>query len=279
LTRLSSESIRDIPTSLEVLDRDLLYRTGYTLLGLAARTAVKSSIDVESEIRNYTAAVVPVSSGAGVIPGFAESVRAILSHIGLKAFITPPDIAGIGEAVERRADLFFAADDHRFLAFNLTGSLVVDNARATAAGFVQALAAAIEIASGDLTGRVLADRDVLVLGLGAVGKHAAMELQRLGAQVWVYDSDAAKVTVFADSSKRVMTVPDIETGLRKIDYIFDATPAAGIIDENMIRSTTIISCPGVPHGLTGAALSRIGSRFIHDNLPLGVATMAVQCLF
>jgi pyrrolysine biosynthesis protein PylD len=276
---LSSESIRDIPTSLEVLDRDLLYRTGHTLLGLAARTTVKSIADVEREIKNHAAAVVPVSSGAGVIPGFAESVRAILLHIGLKAFITPPDIAGIGEAFESRADLFFAADDHRFLAFNLTSSLVVDNARATAAGFVQALAAAIEVASGDLTGRVLADRDVLVLGLGAVGKHAAMELQRLGARVWVYDSDAAKVAAFSDSNKRVMAVPDIETGLRKINYVFDATPAAGIIDENMIRSTTIISCPGVPHGLTEAALGRIGVRFIHDNLALGVATMAVQCLF
>lgn len=279
MTRLSSESVRDIPKSLEALDRDLLYRTGHTLLGLAARTAATSSAGVERKIKNYTAAVVPVSSGAGVIPGFAESVRAILSHIGLQAFITPPDIAGIGEAFERRADLFFAADDHRFLAFNPAGSLVVDNARATAAGFVQALAAAIEIASGDPAGRVLADRDVLVLGLGPVGKHAARELQRLGAQVWVYDSDAAKAAAFADSNRKVMAVPDIETGLRKIDYIFDATPAAGIIDENMIRSTTIISCPGVPHGLTGAALGRIGSRFIHDNLPLGAATMAVQCLF
>lgn len=279
MTRLSSESVRDIPTSLEALDRDLLHRTGHTLLGLAARTAVKSSAEVEREIGKYTAAVVPVSSGAGLIPGFAESVRAVLLHIGLKAFITPPDIAGIGEAFESGADLFFAADDNRFLAFNLTGPLVVDNARATAAGFVQALAAATEISSGAPTGRALADRNVLVLGLGAVGKHAARELQRLGAQVWVYDSNAAKVTAFADSNKKVTTVPDIETGLRKIDYIFDATPAAGIIDENMIRPTTIISCPGVPHGLTEAAVGRIGFRFIHDNLSLGVATMAVQCLF
>ncbi|MFX0200553.1 MAG: hypothetical protein ACFFCW_30915 [Candidatus Hodarchaeota archaeon] len=46
----------------------------------------------------------------------------------------------------------------------------------------------------------------------------------------------------------------------------------------MIRPTTVISCPGVPHGLIPAAREKIGVAFVHDNLPLGVAAMALQSI-
>lgn len=279
MTRLSCESIKNIPESLEEVDRALLRSTGHTLLDLAARTVQESCAAIAKEIRNFSAAVVPISSGAGVIPGFARGVAAILRHIGLNAVVTnQSDIAGISEAFNRGVDIFFAADDNRFAAFNLKNSVVADNAEATAAGFVQALAAAAEMAKGGLTGTGLADKDVLVLGLGPVGAHAVKELQGLGSQVWVFDIDVAKLRTLAGRSDIRIAV-DIKTAMRKIDYVLDATPAAGIIDEDMICSDTVISCPGVPHGLTPAALQKIGGRFIHDNLPLGVATMAVQCLF
>lgn len=274
MTRLYYEIIKDIPSSLQELDRDLLRGTGHTLLSLAARTTNEPSATVEREIKNYTAAVVPVSSGAGVIPGFTDAVTAILRHIGLTAFVTrQSDVAGIGEAFDSGAEIFFAADDRQFLAFNLNSSRVVDNARATAAGFVQALAAAAETG-----GTPLAGREALVLGLGPVGAGAVAELQGLGAQVWVFDTDAAKLQAFA-ASHDVRAAGDIGAAMDKIDYVLDATPAADIIDAGMLRAATVISCPGVPHGLTPPALEKISSRFIHDNLPLGVAVMAVQSIF
>jgi pyrrolysine biosynthesis protein PylD len=279
LTRLSCEIIKSIPASLEEADRALLRSTGHTLLDLAARTVQESCAAIAKEIRNFSAAVVPISSGAGVIPGFARGVAAILRHIGVNAVVTnQSDIAGISEAFNHGVDIFFAADDNRFSAFNLKNSLAVDNAEATAAGFVQALASAAEMADGGLTGTGLADQDVLVLGLGPVGAHAVKELRRLGSRVWVYDLDVTKLRTLSGRGDIRIAI-DIKTAMRKIDYVLDATPAAGIIDEDMICSDTVISCPGVPHGLTPAALQKIGDRFIHDNLPLGVATMAVQCLF
>jgi pyrrolysine biosynthesis protein PylD len=164
----------------------------------------------------------------------------------------------------------FAADDRDFLALNVRDGVVVDNSRATAQGYVHALAAAAEMSAGGL-----ADRKVLVLGLGPVGMNALQILQELGVQVWVYDIDSEKTKTCTETYPNLNIVDDIETVCRGIDYIIDATPAAGIITESMITKTTIIACPGVPHGLTPSARTQIGSRLIHDNLALGVAVMAV----
>lgn len=275
MTRLCYDIIKDIPASVLALDRDLVRSTGHTLLSLAARAAGQPYAVVAGEISNYTAGVVPITFGQGIIPGFAEAVASVLRHLGMKAFITDrSDISGIGEAFEKRADIVFVADDRTFLALNLKSPTVVDNASATAAGFVQVLAAVAEMRDREIRGR-----EVLVLGLGPVGTHAVHELQRLRARVLVYDIDSAVMRTFVKLNAAVKTVPDIETGMRQVDYIFDATPAAGIINERLIRSSTVISCPGVPHGLTQAARAKIELRFIHDNLSLGVTVMAVRGLF
>ena len=226
------------------------------------------------EIKNYSAAVVPISSGKGVIYGFVEAVAVILQHIGLKTSVTrQQDVAGFGEAFINKAGILFAADDRQFLAINVQNRVVVDNAWATANGFVQALAAAAEMRAEGLAGQ-----EVLVLGLGSVGTHAVQALQKLGAQVWVLEIDSIRMRRYVDEHEGVQVANDLQTAFYTIDYILDATPTAGIIDESMIRATTIVSCPGVPHGLTPAALIKISSRFIHDNLPLGVAVMAIQSI-
>jgi pyrrolysine biosynthesis protein PylD len=267
--------IRDIPASLPVLDYDLVRSTGHTLLELAAHTINVPYAMVAKEINDFTAAVVPISSGQGVIPGFAVATASILRYLGMKSFVTnQSDVAGMGEAFEKRADIVFAADDEKFLALHLKNSTVVDNASATATGFVQALAAAAKMTKGGLRGH-----EILVLGLGRVGTHAVHLLKRLGAQVWVYEANLERMRAFVELNESVKMAPSIEEGMRRIDYIYDATPAAEIIDEKMIRPSTVIACPGVPHGLTVVARSKIGPRFIHDNLPLGVAVMAVQNIF
>ncbi|MBU7006089.1 3-methylornithyl-N6-L-lysine dehydrogenase PylD [Phosphitispora fastidiosa] len=275
MTRLYYEIIRDIPNSLAILDKTLLLSTGLDLLGLGAVCAGMDRDGAAKEIGNYSAAVVPVSSGQGIIPGFAEGVNAVLGHIGLNAAITAQtDIGGIGEAFDRNADVIFTADDRKFLALNLNNMSVIDNSRATAAVFVQALAAAALMRGGGLDGQ-----GVLVIGLGPVGSGAVSVLQELGARVTVFDTDIGKSHHFADMHKDVVVAGNIREAMAELDYVIDATPASAIIDADFIRKSTIISCPGVPHGLTSAALVKIGHRLIHDNLPMGVAAMALQSIF
>ena len=275
MTRLYYEIIKDIPDSLAELDDSLVCSTGCNLFELAARAA---GIDAETagrEIGNYAAAVVPITSGQGIIQGFTESVNAILWHIGVETQITREmDVGGIGEVFKSGADIFFAADDRKFLAVNLNSSVVVDNSRATADGFVQALAAVAETRGTGLSGQ-----KVLVIGLGPVGSHSAAQLERLNAEVLVFDSDAEKLKRFIELKKGMIPVSAISEAMEEADYVLDATPAPDIISEQMIRQTTVVSCPGVPHGLTRRALLKAGTRFIHDNLPMGVAVMALQSIF
>jgi len=274
MTRLYYEVVKDIPSYLDELDGAYLAATGHDLLGLAARTTGTSRDEAAQKIRNFTAAVVPVTSGKGVIPGFSLAVESILNHIGLTAFVTgQPDIAGIGEAFQREAQILFSADDQKFLAFNLHSRKVVDNSQATASGFTQAMAAAAEKDSGGLAGA-----RVLVIGLGPVGSYAALELKKIGALVSVFDIDLLKIKRFVDANDGMQAVYDLRLAAGEINYIYDATPAPKIIDDEMIRPSTVISCPGVPHGLTAAALVKAGPGFMHDVLPLGVAAMALQCI-
>ena len=274
MSRLYYELIKDIPSSLPELDGDLLRCTGHNLVSLAARTTCLPLTTIHEEIKDQTAAVVPISSGEGMIPGFTDAVAAILEYIGLKAWVTGhPDVVGFGEAVKSGADILFAADDLEFLAINPRNRKVVENAWATANGFVQALAAAAEMRSDTLEGQ-----KVLALGLGKVGTHAVKAFQELGSRTWVFDTDSTRLQACVDQHD-VQVVKDLKMAFQSIDYILDATPAAEIIDESMIRPTTIISCPGVPHGLTPTARAKIGTGFIHDKLPLGVAVMALESLY
>jgi len=218
--------------------------------------------------------VVPVTSGDGLIPGFSEAVAAILNHIGVKCRITvQSDVAGFGEAFSTGVDVLFAADDRKFFAFNLKSLVVADNSRATAAGFVHALAAAAAKRNGTVKGQ-----RVLVMGLGPVGLHSVNELKKFGARVLVFDTDNEKMSGFV-REHAVRAVGSIREGMLEADYVIDATPSDAIINEELIRPGTVISCPGVPQGLTPKALNKIGANFIHDKLPLGVAVMAVQSIF
>ncbi len=275
MTRLYYEIIKDIPVSLPSLDRYLSERTGCDLLGLAARTASVPRAQVIEKIKECRASVVPVSAGQGVIPGFTEGVQAVLQYIGIKCVITEQsDIAGIGEAFSAKSNLLFAADDSKFLAINLKDMTVTENSRATAAVFVHALAAAAERSGHDLNGQ-----EVLVLGLGPVGSYAVLELLKLGSRVTVFDTDTVKIRMFTGMYPGVREVNQVGEAMQTINFVVDATPASNIIDESMLYPGTLISCPGVPHGLTAEALAKIGNNFIHDNLSLGVAAMAVKSLF
>ena len=165
MTRLYHEMIKDLPQSLPDLDQNLQKSIGLSLFGLAARTTSLPVSILREKLKEYSSVVIPISAGKGIIPGFVDSVAAILNYVGLNSSITcQSDVAGLGEALSSKADILFAADDHQFLAMDLKKRKVIENPWATAHGFVEALAAATEKFAQGLEGR-----EVLVLGLGPVG--------------------------------------------------------------------------------------------------------------
>ena len=68
------------------------------------------------------------------------------------------------------------------------------------------------------------------------------------------------------------------TGSARCDLVFDASPAAGIIDAADVRPETIAAVPGMPSAFTAAAQEALGVRHIHEPLAIGVAVMAARAL-
>jgi pyrrolysine biosynthesis protein PylD len=206
----------------------------------------------------------------GVIPGFTECVVTTLLHLGCDAWATiQPDVSGMQAAVAAGAEILFLADDHRFIALNLTKACTVDNDTATADGY----ATTLEAAAGGLKGR-----EVLLLGLGPVGRAAARRLSALGASVLVSEPDEERVRAALDVGIEFEVV-DLPTGLARCDLIFDASPAAAIIDAPDLRPGMIAAVPGMPSAFTQEAQEALGVRHIHEPLAVGVAVMVARALF
>jgi pyrrolysine biosynthesis protein PylD len=235
-------------------------------------------------------AVVPLDAGQGVLPGFAEAVRAIAAHLGFPARVTEsPDAGGLAEAYRGGARILVTADESTYIAVNLRSLAVADNNRTTALGFVTAL---------DLLAGGLAAREVLVLGCGPVGREAARCLLEREARVSLCDmrverarETAAELVaeLFAAASiaapaaapagaGRVRVEENLEQALRRHRLLFDATPAPGIICERHIGPDTRIAAPGVPLGLSVGALRAAGKRVVHDVLQIGTAVMLAEAL-
>ncbi len=269
MTRLTSEAIQFMKEDLALYDADLLRKTGLGLLQIACRAVGMEEAEARRSLPSVVAGVVPMTSGEGIIAGFSEAVADIVGYLGARSFVTgSTDVAGLAEAVRRGADVVFQADDHRFIALNLSSRNVADNSEATARGFVAALDS---LAGG------LKNRAVLVLGAGEVGRKAIASLLGLGARVAVYDPDPEKSRALGNESG--LTVEkDLEEALEKHRLIVDASPAAGIIKERHIKSDTAISAPGLPLGLCPGALVSIGGRLVHDPLQIGVATMLILAI-
>jgi pyrrolysine biosynthesis protein PylD len=214
-------------------------------------------------------AVVPITSGEGVIGGFGDCVATILLHLGSDAWVTAqPDVRGIQEAYSGAAEVLFVADDHRFIAVHTRKGICVDDDPATADGYVTAL----EAAAGGLF-----SRNVLLLGLGPVGRAAARRLLRRGAKVEVVEPDQARLQAALDIGLKLRPVALAE-GLARCDLIFDATPSADFIDAGDVSASTVAAVPGMPSAFTAAAQAVLGARHIHEPLAIGVAVMAARAL-
>lgn len=273
MTRLIKADVVNISAELDNYDRELLRKTGCTLLGIACKAAGVDEVEIAHAAGSLTTCVVPMDCGQGTIEGFCDAVQQIVQHLGCKAFVASnSDASGIAEAFEKKFDIIFMADDYRFVAINRKTGRVVDNALSSAKGFV----AGLSLMMGGLTGR-----QVLVIGCGRVGRYASFSLIEQGARVAVCDIKGERVMELAAEVENLYKVQiQVEGRLDRItakyEGLIDATPAAEIIEPQHVNSHTCVSAPGVPHGVCSRTLEMIGERFLHDSLQIGVATMLVE---
>ena len=276
MTRLTTQHIESIADNLDAYHSDLKARIGITLKQLACRAAGFQENLLMETMGSNVVAIIPVSSGLGIIPGFCDAVAHIAAYLGCKTFITEKtDVAGLAEAVEKQAQVLMLADDHFFVAIHHAGHHIMDNALATAKGFVAGLAA--------ISGCDLAGQNVLVIGCGRVGRHAACELLGMNSEVFIYDinSDSYNLlyqVIDDEYHARIHVEDNLSQALNAHRLIVDASPAGDIILASHITPDTYISAPGVPVGLDRAAMQKIGRRLLHDPLHIGVATMTVGAM-
>jgi len=265
MTRLKVEDVQDIGHDLEAYDESLITRTGRTLKEIAMESVGMTVDEMDQSLSRFTVGVVPVTSGLGVIQGFTDAVKGILSHIGVKTCqSTATDVGGLAEVIEKGAAIVFLADDERFIAVNLTSKRVIDNAEATARGYVTAL----NLMAGGLQGC-----EVLVIGgAGRLGRHAVILLKQKGARVWAFDINRPQLTSFRRTHDFALE-ENLEDALRRHRILFNAAPACGHIRPEHIKENTLLASPAKPLGLSEEVLSSVKKRLIYDPLQIGVATM------
>ena len=140
MTRLTIDDIINIATQLADYDKELIAKTGCSLRGIACHATDVEEDDIKNLLNDVVVGVIPITSGKGVIGGFCNAVKSIVSHIGCRTFIPQAtDVAGLAEAFEKKADIIMLADDDRFVAIHIQSHRVIDNAVATGNGFVVGL--------------------------------------------------------------------------------------------------------------------------------------------
>ena len=276
MTRLCTDDIQNIASALDDYDSQLIKKTGGTLRQIACRAVGVDEKEVYHILNACRVAIIPITSGQGVIDGFARTVQSIAVHLGFSAFVsTKTDVSGLGEAFEKDAGLIMLADDHCFIAIHPLSGRVVDNGEATGKGF----ATALNMMTGGLK-----EREVLLIGAGRVGKSAALAMLRMGAGISIYDIDPVRNGKLAGEfndifESKVKLETDLNEALLRHRIFFDASPSANFIRSQHITSETFVAAPGLPLGLSNRALAKASGRVLYDPLQIGVATMMFSALF
>jgi len=261
MARLTEEIVERIEISSESIDDFLMKNTGMNLLELAC-DAVGIKADVLET--NVKVAIVPMTSGLGIVKGFSELVAKIVGKLGMEAFVTvETDVTGFAEATCAGAEVVFMADDTTFIAYNTRTKRSYNGSFSTAAGYVSALKGA---AGG------LKDKDVLIIGAGRVGSAAAELLTKMSAIVSVYDIEERN-TFELQRRFNIKPVFDLNESIKEHMLIYNASPA--VIDGKHLREGSIISSPGLPFTYDEECI-RKAKVIIHDVVSIGASVMAVQ---
>lgn len=272
MTRLITSWIDKIDDTVAEWDRTLKERTGEDLVAISAGAAGLDERGFREACRKTTAAVVPITSGLGVIGSFADSVAAIINHLGTETFVTgAADVSGYYEASLRKADVVFMADDERYIAVNVKNGSIGENDEATARGYIEILGAMKKKAGGG----GLDGADVLVMGYGRVGREMSRYLQEKGAAVTVYDNNRDQLRKAAAEGLNCL---DDAGGIRNYRYILDVTSSGGWISREMLAADVLLAAPGVPFSLDDEAAEYFEESTVHDNLEIGTAAMLALAL-
>lgn len=270
MTLLKSNDISGISENLYKYNKSMFNKLGKSLAEVAMYAVNWEKGSYEDYIKNDLIAIVPITSGNGIIDGFSETIKNIIEITGFKAFVTDnSDVQGLEEAYKRRVKIIFIADDDKFIAINTCNYNIADNSFNTGRGY----AAALDLMSGGLR-----DRTVVLIGAGSVGIGAASFMTAHGAKVLVYDILRQKAERLRDLFPEVEILTEFHSALKNNNLIFDATPAKNIIMKEYISESTLISAPGIPLGLEKDCMPIIKDRLIHDVLELGVVTMLFHAL-
>ena len=273
MTRLQADDILNVSSQLKAYDEELLFKTGHSLRQIACHAVDLKEEDIHGIVPGMRVGVVPIQWGQGLIEGFCETTAGILKHLGFNTFVAgQSDISGLAEAYAIKADVVFLSDDNDFIALNTETRQAVHNAVATGNGFAAGL---------DLMARGLADREVLVLGCGAVGRSSTLALLNYGARVSIYDINPRNSQDFLNAlsgtdADRITIEADLHKALSEHSLVVDATNASEIIQARDISAQTFIAAPGMPLGLSRNARNKISDRLLHDPLQIGVATMGME---
>ena len=109
MTRLRTDDIINIAAGMADYDAELAAKTGFTLRGIACCAAGVREDEIQPMLDNVLVGVIPISSGEGIISGFCDAVKDIVSHFGCRAFITQAaDVAGLVEAEKSYVDILYA---------------------------------------------------------------------------------------------------------------------------------------------------------------------------
>jgi len=247
---------------------------GVDLLTLGARAADLPETLVAEQLRGRRLAALSSSAGEGVLPGFAETLAALGRRLGCEAAVQPsPDEDGLREAETWGAEWVIRADDDSFEVRDLAGRVLADNNPATSRVFV----AALEL----LAGASLAGREVLVLGLGIIGRGAAARLLELKARPLLYDVDPARgpaALAEIGAGEVVAEEEDLAQALAgRTTLIFEAVPRRELWPGRIrpaAEAPLKVAAPGLPLSWPRAWFKPDGpARLWHDALPSGVAAM------
>ena len=85
MTRLTPDLIEGVPDDTLDLDSKLMNMCGKTVKQLALEGA---GVDHDVDFSKVRVAVIPITSGMGVISGFSQSVNAIVNRLGMQSYVT-----------------------------------------------------------------------------------------------------------------------------------------------------------------------------------------------
>lgn len=265
MTRLTENDITDIGTAWTDYERRLHAVTGCGLFELAAGALGLDPARARQETQGLRVGAIPVSSGEGIIGGFAASLASIAVHLGFEAEVLPPDAEGFRLA--RGYDLFIWADDDTYLAENPRTGGVSENGRATGRGFAAAL---LRMAQGRP-----GEKRALVLGAGPVGRAGAETLARAGYATFICDLDRDKAgRACAALPGCVPCAPEDLPALPRFGLVLDAAPTDRCFPLDRLAPEARIAAPCVPCPWPGRIPA--DARLWHDPLELGTAVMLLE---